>query len=259
MPSTGFKDNLTNSGHIEGLCDKDLQRLNELLPWQCFTADLRGRRFGNMAWKGKRDLPQAIPDRRIERLNELFDLEDKGVLEIGCFEGIHTIGLCKYSKQVYAIDSRIENVVKTLVRANMFGFHPTVTVHDADAGIKPPHLEQYQIIHHVGVLYHLVDPVRHMLSLKSDSLQGILLDTHYATEEMATREYMANNGKVYKYYHFKEGGRDEVFSGMYDHAKWLTKNSLLDLLGALGLPDIRIEADSQQRNGPRLTVYAKRA
>jgi tRNA (mo5U34)-methyltransferase len=37
-------------------------------------------------------------------------LSNKDVLEIGCFEGIHTIGLCNYSRRVYAVDSRIENV-----------------------------------------------------------------------------------------------------------------------------------------------------
>ena len=258
MPLSGYKENLASSGHVEELSDKDLERLNDILPWQCFTADMRGRRFGNMAWKGKRDLPQEIPDKRIEKLHELFDLRDKDILEIGCFEGVHTIGLCNYSRNVYAIDSRIENVIKTIVRANMFGHRPAVRVFDADSDATPPYIEQCQIVHHVGVLYHLAEPVRHLLSLKGKMLQGILLDTHYATEEMATNQYKASDGKIYKYHHFKEGGRDEVFSGMHDHAKWLTKDVIFELLSKIGLPEIRIEADSVQRNGPRLTVLAKR-
>jgi hypothetical protein len=259
LPLGGYQEHLAASGHVEQLSDRDLQRLNDLLPWQCFTADLQGRRFGNMAWKGKRDLPQEIPDKRIKKLHEIFDLSNKDVLEIGCFEGIHTIGLCNYSRRVYAVDSRIENVIKTIVRTNMFGHHPTVTVFDADSDATPPHEGHYQIIHHVGVLYHLAEPVRHLLSLRSDSLEGILLDTHYATAEMATKEYTASNGNPYRYHHFKEGGRDEVFSGMHDHAKWLTKDDLFELLKQIGLTDIQVAADTMQRNGPRLTVFAQRS
>lgn len=258
MSLTGYKENLTASGHIEQLSDRDLERLNDFLPWQCFTVDMRGRRFGNMAWKGKRDLAQEIPDMRIVKLHELYDLRDKNILEIGCFEGVHTIGLCSYSRNVYAVDSRIENVIKTLVRANMFGYRPEVTVFDADSEAILPYIEKCEIVHHVGVLYHLAEPVRHLLSLKGKMLQGILLDTHYATEEMASNQYRASDGKIYNYHRFKEGGRDEVFSGMNDHAKWLTKDAIFELLNKIGLSEIRIEADDVQRNGPRFTVFAKR-
>jgi hypothetical protein len=42
---------------VEQLTDEDLKRLNELLPWRCFTVDRNGRPFGGAAWHGKRVAP----------------------------------------------------------------------------------------------------------------------------------------------------------------------------------------------------------
>ena len=94
--------------------------------WNCFVVDSNGRRFGNQAYQNKRSQPQTIPDKRILLMDEYFSLADKHVLEVGCFEGIHTIGLSKYANRVTAVDSRIENIVKTIVRCSLFGFHPTI-------------------------------------------------------------------------------------------------------------------------------------
>ncbi len=105
---------------VDRLSDADVRRLNELLPWRCFTVDSHGRPFGDVARRGKRTTPQLIPDPRIERFHDRFDLSDKRVLEIGCFEGVHTIALCRLAEQVTAVDARIENVVKTVVRCALF-------------------------------------------------------------------------------------------------------------------------------------------
>lgn len=159
LPLDGFQQNNISSGQIEFLGDDDLSRLNNMLPWKCFTADSKGRRFGNPAWKGKRNGPQVIPDLRIVWLDSLFNLSDKSVLEFGCFEGIHTIALAQRAAKVYAIDSRIENVVKTIVRANLLGFSPTVSVCDLEQEKDVERLPVIDVLHHVGVLYHLKDPV----------------------------------------------------------------------------------------------------
>src|SRR3954447_10521375 len=71
---------------VERLGTEDLARLNGLLPWRSFTVDSEGRPFGNVAWRGKRVRPERIPDPRIELFHGHFDLSDKHVLEVGCFE-----------------------------------------------------------------------------------------------------------------------------------------------------------------------------
>lgn len=259
QPSNVVENNMhrINSGQIEYLSDEDLQQLNELLPWKCFTLDSKGRKFGNFAWRGKRDTPQKIPDSRIVHLNEIIDLSSRTVLEIGCFEGIHTTALSGFAKIVYAIDSRIENVVKTIVRTNMFGYCPKVWVCDVENHEDLHSLPQVDVIHHVGVLYHLKDPVSHIIELSKSASEAILLDTHYASDEMSTNKY-SSNGKEWRYYYYKEHGKKEVFSGMYDHAKWIRLEDIISLLKASGLKNIHIIDKARQRNGPRVTLLATR-
>lgn len=245
------------SDQINTMRDSDLEKLNNLLPWMCFTEDIRGRKFGNIAWEGKRSKPEIIPDERIIKLNALFNLSNKSVLEFGCFEGIHTIGLAHFSAEVYAIDSRVENVLKTLVRSNLFGVKPSVGVSDLENNEDFNRLPIADIVHHVGVFYHLKDPVEHLFKLKTLARNGILLDTHYATQEMA-QEKLIHKGKTYQYYTHKEGGVKDVFSGMYDHAKWLLLEDIVSILQSTGFSDILIYRDEIERNGPRVTLYASK-
>jgi tRNA (mo5U34)-methyltransferase len=257
VPFSGFVENRVNSGPVELLDDEDLARLNNMLPWKCFTADSKGRRFGNTAWKGKRDTPQVIPDRRILEMDRVFNLANHSVLEVGCFEGIHTIALAQRAATVYAIDSRIENVVKTIVRTHMFGLAPVVSVCDLELEAHAARLPVVDLVHHVGVLYHLKDPVSHLQRLGTLARRGLLLDTHYATDEMVNASYSVA-GQDFRYYVYREKGRDEVFSGMYDHAKWLLLKDIQAILRASGFSEITIFQDSQQRNGPRATLFAAR-
>lgn len=243
---------------IESISSTELSRLNELLPWMSFTVDTHGRRFGAPARANKRNMPEVIPDPRIIKLDQFFNLADKSVLEIGCLEGSHTIGLCQYANQVYAIDSRIENVVKSLVRANLFGYQPVIQPCNVEVAEEFNRLPEVDIIHHVGVLYHLLDPINHLKACAQKCRAGLLLDTHYATPEMANG-IIQDDGNKYPYFKYREGGRDEIFSGMYDHAKWLLLDDLIRLLKASGFGQIVVASNEVQRNGPRVTIYAGKA
>lgn len=253
----GFTENRVDSGPLEDLSEPDLDRLNRLLPWSCFTADSRGRRFGDAAWQSKRETPQQIPDPRIVTMDETFGLSGRTVLEVGCFEGVHTIGLARMGASVTAIDSRIENVVKTLVRTGLFGCSVRSFVCDIEKAEDVARLPAVELVHHVGVLYHLRDPVTHLKRLAAITSEGFLLDTHYASDTMVNAAYCVD-GRDYPYFHYREKGRAEVFSGMYDHAKWLRLDDIRELLDTLGFSQFRVLADVQQRNGPRLTALVGR-
>jgi SAM-dependent methyltransferase len=242
---------------VEVLTDKELSELNRLLDWQCYILDGRGRQFGNTAWDGKRCEPQIIPDRRIVLMNERFDLSDKHVLEVGCFEGIHTVGLSMFAQKVTAVDSRIENVVKTIVRCAMFGCSPVVYKHDVEERTAGTRIPDVAMIHHVGVLYHLRDPVNHLMELGRRCRVGIMLDTHYCLDEEATDEYQAG-GKAYRYKKYRELGYRDAFSGMYDHAKWLRLGDIRTVLVEAGFSKADVVEDRQERNGPRALLFAER-
>lgn len=242
-----------NASEVDRLSDADLETLNGLLPWHCFTADGRGRRFGDRAGPGKREEPQPIPDPRIILMDERFGLENRTVLEVGCFEGVHTVGLCKRGAAVIAVDSRPENVAKTIVRTGLYGCNPRIVVRNLE---EPDALEglEADIAHHVGVLYHLQDPVSHLLRLGA-VVEGIMLDTHVAAEAEDSYQVAA---ETYAFAHFAEGGRADPFSGMRSSAKWLTLDALMAALSRGGFDTIEMIEERQERNGPRVLLFATR-
>lgn len=242
---------------IDHLADDELRLVNRLLPWAAFVVDGRGRRFGNAWSETKRNAPQVIPDPRIVELDRRFPLRSRSVLEIGCFEGIHTIALAQRAARVTAIDSRIENVVKTIVRCAMFGVNPFVVAWDVDQPPPPVLDPSCDILHHVGVLYHLTDPVSHLRRMTCFVQHAIMLDTHVAPEGRADAEY-ESDGQRYRYYRYGEGGRAEPFAGMADHAKWLLLDDLKTVLSHCGFTQVDVASYREERNGPRVLLYASR-
>lgn len=256
-PFGGYTEHRHEIPFVDPLRDEDLSTLNGLLRWNAFTVDRHGRRFGGVAWAGKRDRPQEVPDRRILLLNERFGLADKHVLEFGCFEGIHTVGLAMFAQKVTAVDGRIENVTKTIVRAAFYGCHPTVFKHDVEEVPVRVDLLQADVLHHVGVLYHLSDPVRHLLEIGKYIRSGIMLDTHYALPEEARGSYVVN-GREYMYKWYREGGLGDVFSGLRRHSKWLPLDVITGLLQESGFGKVELAETRVERNGPRALLIARR-
>ena len=104
----------------------DLERLNALAPWSAFTLDAHGRRVGCAHSGKKRATPQAIPDPRIVELDRRYGLRGRSVLEIGCFEGIHTVasqGFVDDFPEVAAWleDFRMDNELLYSLEDAMFG------------------------------------------------------------------------------------------------------------------------------------------
>ena len=258
-PSTAAKGFEPQDGarFVDLLSDADLAELNKLLDWNCFTVDCKGRRFGNAAWVGKRAEPQIIPDRRILLMDRRFGLANKHVLEVGCFEGVHTIGLCRFAHKVTAVDTRMENVVKTIVRCAFYDVHPQVFKWNIEDQHDRPRSLTADIAHHVGVLYHLRNPVQHLFELKQFVRLGLMLDTHYALDHEAT-ESIEVNGKEYRYKRFLESGHSDAFSGEYDHSKWLRLDDIVGILRQSGFGTVELVETRHERNGYRVLMMAER-
>ncbi len=257
LPLHGYSRDEAGIRFVDLLNDEDLERLNAMLDWNAFTVDRRGRRFGGIAWSGKRIEPQEVPDRRIVLMSSHYDLADKHVLEVGCFEGVHTVALAQSAKSVTAIDARIDNVVKTIVRCAMYGLHPTVFRFDLEQKYDEYECLAADYCHHVGVLYHLKDPISHLIALGNVIREGLMLDTHYCLDGDANLSY-ESNGRRYEYMWYREFGAKEVFSGMYDHAKWLRLDDIVGTLKQTGFAEVEILEKRAERNGPRVLLMAKK-
>ena len=253
LPFSGYPPANADFACLSELSDEELERLNKLLPWSSWVVDNNGRRFGNQFNHNKRNSPELIPDRRIESLNQRNALAGKHVLEIGCFEGNHTVALAQISGSVTAVDSRIENVVKTLTRCAMAGLFPRVYHWNVEEKV-PSYMDPCcDVLHHVGVLYHLRDPVRHLKTICENVGHSVMLDTHVAPQQVELNE---EDG--IRFWEFSEHGRDNPFAGMYDKAKWLVLEDLVELLRSLGFKDVDVAEQREERNGPRVLVFASR-
>jgi tRNA (mo5U34)-methyltransferase len=165
--------------------------------------------------------------------------------------------LLRFAARVTAVDARIENVAKTIVRTALYGYHPRVFVHDVDQVAPSYDHLQADVLHHVGVLYHLRDPVRHLLEIGRYIRMGLMLDTHYALESAAQESYEVN-GREYRYQLFQEQGRADVFSGLGASSKWLTLDVITSLLRETGFPNVEVVETRSERNGPRVLLIARR-
>lgn len=253
LPLTGYPVH-TQVPLVDLLTDEQLSELNDILPWSCFTVDGRGRRFGQAAWAGKRVEPQPVPDPRVNRLHEAVDLRDKHVLEIGCFEGVHTIALAGIAREVTAVDARVANVVKTIVRCAFYGLHAEVCVCNVESPNELARLSA-DVVHHVGVLYHLRDPVRHLQGL-ANICSTVFLDTHVASEKDAV-ELLEVDGVRYPCRRYLEP--PSVFSGIGHEAHWLRLQDIRRILEDSGFPTVEVLEERAERNGPRALVLARKA
>lgn len=236
------------------ISDRDLEEINAMLPWHAGTL-LGGRLLGRLGvFKGKRTRPDPVPDRRIVWLNERLELRDKSVLEVGCFEGIHTLGLRLFSRDVTAIDVRPANVVKTLARLSYHG--ADAKVFQADVERLSSDFGRFDLLFHCGVLYHLTRPVEHVFSA-AGMCSFLFLDTHVAPEEDG-REELEFRGVGYQGRYQGEGGWGDPFSGKESRSFWLTEKSLLRALQAAGFERVEFLEKRAERNGPRVALLAFR-
>lgn len=243
--------------HVDDLSDADLERLNELLPWRCYTVDGHGRRFGRPAGALKRTEPQVVPDERVLLLDSEFGLADKHVLEVGCFEGVHTVALCQRAASVVAVDGRVDNVVKTIVRTAFFGQSPRAFAFDLEQPIDPEGPLRCDVCFHVGVLYHLSDPLVHLERLGRAVQLGMLLDTHVADGKAELVDY-ESGGRSYRVHEYREGGVVDPFSGLRSFSRWLLLDDLLAAVAAVGFNDVRLLDSRDERNGRRVSLLARK-
>ena len=233
--------------------DADLAEINALLDWHAGAPLPDGRLLGRLGRSpGKRAAPAAIPDKRIRRLHKMLNLKNKRVLEIGCFEGIHTVGLRQFCEDVTAIDVRPQNVLKTMTRLSWHGV--SAHVHQFDAELITPDFPSFDVIYHIGVLYHLTNPIEHLLNL-SKICQHLYLDTHVAAPEKANVT-LEVAGHTYRAAKHREGGWADPFSGKDSYAVWLTCESLLDALSQAGFAEVQVLEKRAERNGPRVLILA---
>ncbi len=250
------------------MCDADRLRLNALLPWSSYNYlgpgnGVIGGSFNNK----KRYGAQPLPDPLVKELNRHLDFRGKSVIEAGCFEGHHSISLAACGAKVWGFDSRIENILKSLARAWFFGLEHAIRfdlINLEAISVSSFYKETFAkdrvfCFHSRGVLYHLKDPVAHLVDVAQLQPEHIYLHTQIASTDMAKETYMTKLGALPAYRYREKKLTISPFSGMEDYSLWLTEESLASTLKQLGYPDLEVLSKKDERNGPRIELIATRA
>jgi len=244
---------------------ESLHTLNCLLPWSSYNKLEGSMIIGSAYTSHKRSAPHRIPDKHVDVIQESCDLKgDCSAIEFGCFEGHYTASLATIFQKVYGLDSRIENVVKTLVRCWFLGLEDKVSVDLIN--LETENLVQFyqaryqldtiDLAHHRGVLYHLADPVAHLIDVSNLCKKYLYLHTQYASPEQAVSDYESSLGNYQVFKYTEKSINYAPFAGMVSQAIWLQKSDLFSILKQLGFTQIKEISDTQERNGCRIELIA---
>jgi hypothetical protein len=252
---------------VRHLSPADLSYLNVLLPWSSYNSVGKHVPFGSAYLDNKRVLPHTIPDTHLAAISQRLNISGFAALEVGCFEGHYTASLANSCKSVYAVDSRIENVIKTLVRLWALDLARNVTLDVVDldeASLADFYRSKriastgFDLIHHRGVLYHLQDPCRHLADLASFGMTHLYLHTQYASGTQPLSPYKSALGNFDAFAYREKDIDFAPFAGMRKGAIWLQKQDLISILKDLGLAKVEILSDVEERNGSRIELIASR-
>lgn len=226
---------------MEDLSDAEITKLNGRYGWVCGTRDAKGRILGN---KGR---IYDIPERRVVMAEESLGLSGKTVVEFGCLEGCHTVAIARKAKHVTAIDYQDKNLAKSELRCSLYGAEADFLKVDVEAENPPP----ADLYFHSGVLYHLQDPISHLIRI-SALAKEIFLDTHHA-RKTGDRYIATADGKSYPFAMHGEGPHPRAGNGSF--SRWVHLDDILSTLRKT-FRKVKVIRDEDERNGARVTIAA---
>lgn len=173
----------------------------------------------------------------VQVLNDRVPLKDLAVLELGCGDGVFTQQLAKVAKYVHASDARSEQVNKAVNRCNGI---TNILFSQLDVEEKPLPALSFDVVFHVGLLYHLSSPLIHLDNACGAARKAIFLDTHYTSNPVSTR---------------REEHPEWPREGVCKVSVWYPLAAICGMLQT-HFGDISLLYDRLERNGPRATILA---
>ena len=218
----------------------------------------------------------------LRTLRALFRAEEipaSTIVDLGCLEGGFTVAFARAGFQALGIEVRAQNFDKCEYVAEKLGLPNLRFVQDDVRNIEKH--GPFDAVFCMGLLYHLDRPTEFLHTLARSTNRVLLLETHYATEELPTDaelaeklgpmvEHEGNRGRWR--YEYAEGASTEEVEGLLwsswgnPSSFWIEKRHLLQTLRDAGfgmvyeqydyLDDI-VNDQYIERNGRSLFVAVK--
>lgn len=193
-------------------------------------------------------LESEIPERRVLLAQDRISFQEKSVVEFGCFDGSHTIALCRISNKVTAIGHLDENLELTRLRCELYGAEPIFKKMDFEKEIP----ERADIYFHSGILSNLTDPAGHLVKI-APLCTELFLDTHYAkAANVSYRSLVAKEDYLCQVIPDPHGHSRSPAKGF---SRWLPKKAILFILERF-FKNVEVVLDERDANGMRMSVVA---
>jgi len=206
-------------------------------------------RIGGHDYGGSFD---SLNDPRLDFFCDAFP-RARRILELGSLEGGHSIGLAQRPgiEQVLGIEGRAANLARALVAKEVLHVGNVDFVQANLETIDLAQFGRFDAIYCSGLLYHLPEPWRLIAQLRSIA-DGIFIWTHCSTEAAASHLTDSYRGRLRK-----EGGREDVLSGLSHVSFWPTLGSLCNMLTNGGFSRVHlVQNNLNHPNGPAVVIAA---
>lgn len=192
-----------------------------------------------------------VIDERLKYLFNNYHCDGMTAVEFGCWHGWHTVPLARRFRRVLAIDIRPSNIAKTLLRLHL------LNIKNADVILGDVENFYYKadVLVHIGVLYHLSNPVAHLCHVLPN-YNILCLDTHINKPELKpTIEIF--EGQRYHGGLYHEHGWNDPLSGVDKTSLWLDEADLRRVLYDCGFWVVN-EYYHETLAGKRISIVAVR-
>lgn len=187
------------------------------------------------------------------------------VLELGPMEGGHSYFMEKNTpvRSITAIEANRQCWVKCLIAKEIVDLKRTRFL----LGNFMDYLEtcdyRYDLCLALGVLYHMIDPLR-LLELIAKVSPRVIIWTQLAgpDQQKSWDEIPLHSGKFeitgYRHNYNNTTNDDNFIGGVANYSTWLTKSDLLDALKYFGFSNLQLGQESENQFGQEITLTASK-
>ncbi len=206
--------------------------------------------IGNGEWS--QGSPPSMPSQRLAKL--IHAVEDftstecshLKILDLGCLEGAHAIEFALRGADVLGIEGREQNLAKCMYAKERLGLNnlkfrlgDVTKLSVAETGV-------FDVVNLSGLLYHISAADQGpLLQFCADATRRLLIiDTHISVESKHSFEYMGDSysGRDDREHSERDGRRQKEnrpWASLENNVSfWITKPSLVNLLGRLGFGSV---------------------
>lgn len=208
---------------------------------------------------------EQLKDWGVNKLNSIFPLHDKSIIEMGPQEAAHTILMHNFgAKKIISLEGRLSSYIKCCVIKNVFELTNAKFYLEDLRSVELKKFGKFDVCLCSGILYHLPNPAEFIAKI-SEVAPRILINSHYSNSKFPPTEEVdiTTNGKKYKGKKYDEVDINHINSGLQQYSFWFYKEDFIQVLKDVGYDKVEVLKDwsieDPELKLPAITIYAEKS